>query len=399
MSRRIGFLIDFRLFRCGDELRTDSPMIQFALGFREYFDRIVLIARVFPDPPPFEVPYVVPADVVDIVALSPYPQISSLYLSPHRYWPPIRRALAATIPGLDALWLNFGHPVSLLAFRMAARNPAIRLFAAVRGSYDRDAELRSRGPRWVKRLAGGVMRYQMTLFSKRAARARIPCFAFGGELEARLRALGVRTIGMADSLIRDDDLRRSIAPDPGLTSDLLAVGRLAPEKGVDVLLRALPSIRADGDRPASLRVVGSGPLAADLRQQARDLGLESRVQFDGHVSFGPELFARYRSARLLVIPSHTEGLPKTAYEAMAFGCPVLATSVGGLPEIIGTEGERGRLVAPGDAEGLARVATEMLGNPAKLSAMSERAIHYGRQFSMETQIRKMMHQIDPTRSE
>jgi glycosyltransferase involved in cell wall biosynthesis len=399
MSRRIGFLIDFRLFRCGDELRTDSPMVQFALGFRAYFDRIVLIARVFPDAPDFDVPYVVRDESVDVVPLPPYPQISSLYSAPHRYWPQIRRSLAATLPGLDALWLNFGHPVSLLALHMAARRPSIRLFSAVRGSYDRDAELRSGGPRIVKQLAGGVMRGQMNLFARRAARMRIPCFAFGSELEERLRGLGVFTIGMADSLIRDEDLSRDISPDPALATDLLAVGRLAPEKGLDVLLRALPAIRRDDGAPASLRIVGSGPLAADLQRQARDLGVAERVRFDGHVSFGSELFARYRSARLLVIPSHTEGLPKTAYEAMAFGCPVLATRVGGLPEIVGTNGERGRLVAPGDPDALARVASSLLGDPAELESMAERAMRYGRQFSLETQVRKMMDYISPSGSE
>lgn len=395
MRRRIGFLIDFMLFRCGGEIRSDDPMVRFVQGFLDHFERISLIARVFPSQPSFEAPYVVPGDRIDIHPLPPYPQISALYTSPLRYWSPISGAIDEALPQLDALWLNFGHPVSYLALRRAEARGSIRLFGALRGDYERDAALRARGPRLVKAAARRIMALQMILFARRFAKGGYPCFAFGADLARRLEGRGVRAHTMADSLITGADLDRDVRPDSSLETDLLAVGRLTPEKGFEVLLEALARTTLPGGARPRLRLVGSGPLADPLKVLASRLGLAQRVTFDGHVAFGPELFARYRSARVFVISSLTEGLPKTAYEAMAFGCPVLATNVGGLPEIIGAHGERGRLVPPGDPVALAETATEMLSDPAQLERMAARATAYGRTFTLERQVEQIMRHLYP----
>ena len=125
-GRRIGFLIDWRLFRTPDGLRAESPMLQFALAFRAHFDEIVLIARVFERNESAGLPYAVPDERVRIAALPPYPRIHSLYTRPLHWWPPIERALRGTLPLLDALWLNFGHPVSLRALALSDRHADLR---------------------------------------------------------------------------------------------------------------------------------------------------------------------------------------------------------------------------------------------------------------------------------
>ena len=392
-GRRIGFLIDWRLFRTPEGLRAESPMLEFALAFRAHFDEIVLIARVFEQGESAGLPYAIPDEGVRVAALPPYPRIHSLYTRPLHWWPPIERALRETLPLLDALWLNFGHPVSLRALALSHRHAELRPFAVLRGAYERDAALRTDAPGPIRRLAGAVMSLQLGAFARSARRRDLPCVGFGtGE---RLAAMGLRTLPMVSSLLRAEDLERGADPDPELACDLLVVGRLAPEKGVDVLLEALPKILTRAGRPARLRVVGSGESESQLRERARQLGVAAQVVFDGHVPFGPALFARYASATLVVIPSHTEGIPKSAYEAMAFGRPVLATAVGGLPSVIGANGERGRLVPAGNPEALARAASELLADDEGLERRGARARAFARDTTLERQVARIVEFVAP----
>jgi glycosyltransferase involved in cell wall biosynthesis len=387
VPRRLGILLDDRFRPSPAGMLGESPMLRLQVGFLRWFDEVVLISRVFPESARFDAPYLVDTPGVRVVPLPAYPRIESLFLAPWRWWPEIERVLARELPGLDAIWLNFGHPVSLRALAYAQRLPALRAFAVMRGAYARDAELRGRGPRPWRWLAGRVMAASMRVFARRARALDVPCIGIG--YAEPLRRLGVRALEMPFSVLSKEDLARAPGPDPALACDLLVVGRLDAEKGVDVLVDALPQIRAAG-RPATLRIVGSGACEAELRAQAERLGVAERVRFDGHVSFGPALFARYASAALLVIPSHTEGVPKTAYEAMAFGLPVVATSVGGLPDVVGRAQERGRLVPRGDASALARAVNALLGDRAELEKARAAVRAFAPGFTRESQLEKLM---------
>ncbi len=132
---------------------------------------------------------------------------------------------------------------------------------------------------------------------------------------------------------------------------VLCCGRLAPEKGVDVLLHALPLVRGRVPR-ARLWLVGDGPSRPELEGLALRLGLSGAVHFAGSVEDPAPL---WRAADAAVLPSRTEGLPLALLEALATGLPVVATAVGGTPEVM--DDHSGALVPPGDAGGLARALT------------------------------------------
>src|SRR5262249_41078185 len=114
---------------------------------------------------------------------------------------------------------------------------------------------------------------------------------------------------------------------PGDRRGLVAVGRLAPEKGFDVLLDALRLA------PMPLTVVGSGPLAQALREQAKGLD----VRFAGTLRRA-ELHGMPAEAAAVVVPSRREGLGLVAVEAVLLGTPVIASHTGGLPEALGAFG-------------------------------------------------------------
>jgi glycosyltransferase involved in cell wall biosynthesis len=149
----------------------------------------------------------------------------------------------------------------------------------------------------------------------------------------------------------------SAPPDPGRPVVGL-VGRLVPEKGVDVFLRAAALVSAVVPQ-ARFLVVGDGPLRPDLEHRAAVLGLAGAVTFTGYRSDAPRLLA---GLDVLAVPSRSDGSPLVVCEAMAAGVPVVASRVGGLPDLV-EDGGSGLLVRPGEAEDLARALVSLLLDP------------------------------------
>jgi glycosyltransferase involved in cell wall biosynthesis len=135
---------------------------------------------------------------------------------------------------------------------------------------------------------------------------------------------------------------------PGSEARLVCVGRLIPIKGHLVLLRALARARARAPG-ITLDVAGRGPLAPALKGYARELGLEEAIRFLGFVSPVEEAI---EGGAIVVVPSLGEGFGMVALEAMERARPVIASSVGGLPEIV-ADGETGLVVPPADVDALA----------------------------------------------
>jgi glycosyltransferase involved in cell wall biosynthesis len=130
-------------------------------------------------------------------------------------------------------------------------------------------------------------------------------------------------------------------------ADLVFVGELRVLKGVDVLIKAIASLERDG-RSLSATIVGEGPDRAAFEAEVRARGLAERVRFVG----AKPARSAFALGRLLVIPSRAESLPYIVLEAAAAGVPLVATKVGGIPEIFGPDSAD--LVPPGDPAALAR---------------------------------------------
>jgi glycosyltransferase involved in cell wall biosynthesis len=154
-------------------------------------------------------------------------------------------------------------------------------------------------------------------------------------------------------------LRAEFAPDGAAL--LLIVARLHPEKGHEFLFRALADLHKRVARPIRLLVAGTGPFEAAYRQIVRDLGFEDAVAFLGFRTDAPDLMA---AADLLVLPSLAEAFGLVLTESLYLGTPVVATRVGGIPEIV-EDGVDGLLVPPGDSAALADALAELLNDPEK----------------------------------
>jgi glycosyltransferase involved in cell wall biosynthesis len=148
---------------------------------------------------------------------------------------------------------------------------------------------------------------------------------------------------------------------------LVYIGRLAREKG---LYEALQGVRIAIELgvDAHLTMVGSGPEAAALERYSHALGLSTRVAFHGPM-FGDAKVKMLATADVAILPSYAEGLPYSLLEAMAAAVPVLATSVGAIPDVM-THGIHGLLVPPRDATAIAEALAELVRDRERLSWMS-----------------------------
>ncbi|MEJ2167014.1 MAG: glycosyltransferase family 4 protein [Desulfobacterales bacterium] len=162
------------------------------------------------------------------------------------------------------------------------------------------------------------------------------------------------------------------------------VAHLAGHKGQKYLIRAIPHVLAK--LPDSrFFIVGRGELMGELQTLAASLGLQRQLVFTG---FRSDVGAFYKIADLYVMSSVEEGLGTAVLDAMACGRPVVATTAGGLPEII-SDGETGRLVPPADALALAEGMIDMLTHPEMADAMAAAARTRVEQFfSIQTMVDK-----------
>jgi glycosyltransferase involved in cell wall biosynthesis len=191
------------------------------------------------------------------------------------------------------------------------------------------------------------------VLERMVARHAEVCLAASDDLEARARHAGAHDVRLAPVA---PPRPQATGRDPGLGSPLvLAVGRLHPQKGYDVLLAALPLL---GD--AVVAVAGDGPLEAELRSRA------PKVRWLGRRDDVADLYA---AADVVVLPSVWEARSLTAQEALQAGRPLVATAVGGLPGLLR---DGAVLVPPGDPQALGTAVRRLLDDPSEAAELAER---------------------------
>ncbi len=222
----------------------------------------------------------------------------------------------------------------------------------------------------------GLRRLRMALYTRldhAAIRARRQTVIAVSADMARVlaRALGASVRQIPNAIALPVSASGPSATLPGARATDLVIGtaaRFVPVKALDVLLEALARVCAREPRARGL-LLGDGPLLPALRARAAALGLEGRVLFPGHQ---PEVAPYLQALDVFVLSSWSEGLPMSLLEAMAAGKPIVATAVGGVPEVV-RDGREGRLVPPGAPDALADALLELTADADGRRAMGAAA--------------------------
>jgi glycosyltransferase involved in cell wall biosynthesis len=174
----------------------------------------------------------------------------------------------------------------------------------------------------------------------------------------------------------------------GLDADafvIVGLGRLVPIKGFDLLVRALAIVVSQAPS-ARVLLVGEGAERAHLETIAASLGVAGRLRLTGETTdVAPHLAA----ADVVCVPSRNEGMGRVIVEAMALGRPVVATAVGGIPDVV-TDGECGRLVEAEDVDALAAALIDLGRDPALRRKLGEAAVQRAEAFSTAVARQKLV---------
>jgi glycosyltransferase involved in cell wall biosynthesis len=170
-----------------------------------------------------------------------------------------------------------------------------------------------------------------------------------------------------------------VAPRPDAT-DLVVVGELRPVKAIDVLIEAIAILKQSGRR-VTATIAGEGPEGTALKSQAERLGVAGQVRFIGHFP-ARQAFAL---GRTFVIPSRAESLPYVVLEAAAAGVPIIATNVGGVPEIFGPQAAN--LIPPDDIGALIAAISAAIDDPGQMrNAAQATKMRVRSEFSLSTMV-------------
>lgn len=163
---------------------------------------------------------------------------------------------------------------------------------------------------------------------------------------------------------------------------ILAAGRLAPQKGFDVLLRAFAALIRDGGRTHDLLLAGDGFESGNLERLTAELGVQDRVHFLGPIPHN-EMIGLFAGCSFFVLPSRLEPFGIVNLEAMASGKAVIASGVGGVPEVV-LDGETGLLVPPENVGALSAAMSRLIADAGLRDSLGTAGRLRAQNFSWQT---------------
>ena len=213
-----------------------------------------------------------------------------------------------------------------------------------------------------------------------------PLVAVGPDLARRYR--GGEVLPIVISLVddehvtsREDALTRSYDGD----LSVLSVGRLDPEKNPLLLADVFARLR-EHDPRWRLVVCGDGTMKDELAEALRAAGVEEHAELLGYVSLDGGLRDLYRNSHVFLHVSWTEGVPQVLFESFAAGLPVVATAVGGVPEL--AEG-RSVLIPPGDADAATEATRRVVSDPELRTQLVDAGLECVSRFSLDSEAQRV----------
>jgi glycosyltransferase involved in cell wall biosynthesis len=392
MSGTLGYVTPVRAFSSGGEIYMQSASGRVAEALAQHYEKIYVCARVVHHAPP--APFDAPLNAPNLELIEqPYwgstaGSLVHVFGVARAYLRTCRRADALFIRGLCpyiALLYFFaaifrkpvchwivGDPVALLRTGIR-KGRAADFFALLYALQDR---LSTRVGRWF---AGGAL------------------ICNGHELACTYKS--PRTIEIVSSTVRESDFFPRIDTCRGAVMQILFVGFVRPEKGIEYLLEAVSLLKTDVKW--ELEIVGPREFPSyskKLNDIAAARGIRKHIYWSGYVPNGMPLYEIMRAADLFVLPTLSEGTPHVLVEARANGLPCISTSVGGVPSTV-TDGHDALLVPPKNTLALARAIERVVENSELRRALIRNGLTEARKQTLDRFIETVMKELNANASE
>lgn len=328
------------------------------------------------------------ASNVELVSIGPHSSVPQRVLMARRFVAP----LAQWRGQLDALLIRGPSPL-LPAFAHAAHRLGIPTALLLVGSYVDGIDYlpQPRGRKVLIRWYSHFNQWQQDAVARRSL-----TFVNSRRLFERLQGRIPHLVETRTTTLSDQDFFERADTCQQTPIRLLYTGRFNRGKGLLDIVQALAQLVAQG-YDVVFDLVGwpepSDPIMDDLMALATRLGVTERVINHGRKSLGAELFAYYRQADIYVIASNSnfEGFPRTIWEAMANSLPVVATSVGSIPQFVG---EAAVIVLPAQPETLAKALIHLLETPAYRQALINKGLLLAQGNTLKNRCSEMIKQLN-----
>ena len=295
---------------------------------------------------------------------------------------------------IDVIWIPEIRMVGAIAY-LVAKILKIPAFFYLRGNNFKEAKDRNTTKPTFVRSIYSVGIYLEYILGKLLVNKTLT-FVCGEELYAMYKTQNNKVCRFVSSLIEKDNISAHAKSISGkLNINLLFVGRLVKYKGLEYLIKALPSIvqrYSKETRRPHLIIVGKGDDETRLKEIINQNDISEYVSFRGYITDRNTLYSIYDECDILIIPSLTEGTPKIIPEAMARGLPIIATNVGGLPYMI-KDGEAGIIVESANSREIGESIKYIVEQPIVYSKMSLSALKRALSYTSDKQFTMMIKKI------
>lgn len=368
---RLGVYSDYSYQLVDGALLAELPFARFVMGLATHTERLVVTGRLDTGAERYRYRM----DGVYYVPLPNYTSgahlrevVLALPGGVRRFW--------RLLDTVDVAWILGPNPPQTLVFALLTILRRRRLVLGVRQLLPE--LIRHRHPdRPVVKVAAVVLEGAYRMLSR-----VVPVVVVGPDLARHYRHARDRQVILV-SMLHERDLVAAGAVKRSWDSQtelrILSVGRLDPEKNPLLLADVLARARQNDPR-WHLDVCGDGPMERALARRVAELGLEQHVTLHGHVPIDGGLWELYHQSHVLLHVSFTEGVPQVVLEAFAARLPVVATGVGGVPDVVGS---RGWVIPPGDAEAAAQALAEVLAAPDVREERVARGAAFARRHTLE----------------
>jgi glycosyltransferase involved in cell wall biosynthesis len=373
---RLAVFTDHLFWRENGRVYSDRAFPSFVAAMEPLFERLVMIARVHPDPASSH--YELPPEV-EIEALpwvdnlsSPGKVLSMTMRSMRRFW--------RILDDVDVIWLVGSYATSV-PYALLAALRGKRVAFGIRQDLPRYARGRHPDRRLVHVAADVLEAIYRGL-------ARFFPFAVVGPDLAKRFGHAPRLLDVSVSMIRDRDVvdvERALERPYDGDLVILNVGRVDMEKNPLLLADVLAALRTRDPR-WRLVVCGDGPMLPDLAARLAELGVAEHADLRGYVTLDDGLLDVYRSSHVFLHVSWTEGLPQIMFEAFAAGLPVAATAVGGVPSGVG---DAALLMPPGDADAAVAALERIAAQPDTRELLIRRGHARAKSHTTESESRRL----------